>query len=165
LSNPPADHGAGPTHPVAVPGTAVPPGATSETLQLLRALLDVGAQVAPAVARRAEMSHSELAALELLMAHQVGPADLARHLQVTSAASSGIVDRLERRGHVRREPDTDDKRRTRVVVTDSARAEVIGHLMPMFASLDALDATLSEDDRVVVERFLRGAIEALERLL
>ena len=160
MSNPPQEHGTGP-----VPDFAVPPGASSETLLLLRELLEVSAQVAPAVARRAEMSHSELAALELLMEHQVGPADLARHLQVTSAASSGIVDRLERRGHVRREPDALDKRRTRVVVTDSARAEVIGHLMPMFSSLGLLDATLSDDEREVVERFLRGAIEALRRLL
>jgi len=160
LSNPPQEQGTGP-----VPDFVVPPRASSETLQLLRELLDVGAQVAPAVARRAEMSHSELAALELLMVHQVGPADLGRHLQVTSAASSGIVDRLERRGHVRREPDETDKRRTRLVVTDSARAEVIGHLMPMFSSLDVLDGTLSESERAVVERFLRGAIEALRRLL
>lgn len=165
MSNPTPDpRPGGPAGP-GVSGPGVPPGVASETLQLLRQLLDVGSQVAPAVARRAAMSNSELAALELLIDHQVGPADLARHLQVTSAASSGIVDRLERRGHVRRERDAADGRRTRLVVTDSARAEVIGHLMPMFAGLAAIDDTLTDEERAAVERFLRGAIEALRRLL
>ena len=135
------------------------------TLLLLRELLSVGAQVGPSVARRAELSHSELAALELLVERQVGPVDLARHLGVTSAASSGIVDRLEARGHVRREPDERDGRRTRVVLTDSGREDVLGRLMPMFVALQQLDATLSPEDRKVVDRYLRGAIDAVSRLV
>ena len=155
------------SNPVGPPEGAahgVPTAVQSVTMQLLRELLDVATLVGPAVAKRADMSHTELTALELLLEHQVGPTDLARHLQVTSAASSGIVDRLETRGHLRREPDERDRRRTRLVVTDSARREVIGHLMPMFAALADLDDTLDEQERVVVERFLRGAIEAIRRL-
>jgi DNA-binding MarR family transcriptional regulator len=135
------------------------------TLLLLRELLDVGARVGPSVARRADLSHSELAALELLVERQVGPVDLAKHLGVTSAASSGIVDRLEARGHVRREPDERDGRRTRVVLTDTGREDVLGHLMPMFVALQQLDATLTPEDREVVDRYLRGAIDAVGRLV
>jgi DNA-binding MarR family transcriptional regulator len=86
-------------------------------------------------------------------------------LGVTSAASSGIVDRLEARGHVVREPDEHDGRRTRVVLTHSGREDVLGHLMPMFVALRELDATLDEDERRVVDRFLEGAAAALRRLL
>lgn len=135
------------------------------TLLALRELLHVAGQVGPSVARRAELSHSELAALELLVERQVGPADLARHLGVTTAASSGIVDRLEARGHVVREPDESDGRRTRVVLTHSGRRDVLGHLMPMFVALAQLDAGLSEEDRAVVDRYLRGATDALRRLV
>lgn len=155
------------SNPVGPPeGSApgVPAAVQSVTMQLLRELLDVATQVGPAVAKRAEMSRTELSALELLLDHQLGPTELARHLQVTSAASSGIVDRLETRGHLRREPDEQDRRRTRLVVTDSARREVIGHLMPMFAALADLDDTLDEQERAVVERFLEGAIGAIRRL-
>ncbi len=137
----------------------------TSTLLALRELLQIAHQVGPAVAKRAELGHSELAALELLVERQVGPADLARHLGVTSAASSGIVDRLVARGHVRREADESDGRRTRVVLTDSGREEVLGHLMPMFVSLAQLDATLSAEERAVVDRYLRGAISSLRRLL
>lgn len=137
----------------------------TSTLLALRELLQVAQQVGPAVAKRAELGPSELAALELLVERQLGPADLARHLGVTSAGSSGIVDRLVARGHVTREPDPSDGRRTRVVLSDSGREEVLGHLMPMFIGLARLDADLTDDERAVVDRYLRGAIAAIRPLI
>ncbi len=88
-----------------------------------------------------------------------GPVEIAHELGVTSAAVSGIVDRLEDRGHVTRRPHDTDRRRTQVVITDSGREEVIGYLMPMFAALARLDASLAEEDRELVARYLRGAID------
>ena len=108
---------------------------------------------------------SALSALEMLTRESVGPGDLARHLGVTSAAATGIVDRLVARGHVERQPHEADGRRTQVVLTDSGRAEVIGHLMPMFLALDELDRSLAPDERDVVDRYLTGAIEAIRRIL
>ena len=137
----------------------------STTLQLLRLLLDAGQQSGPALARRAGLTHSELTALEQLTRHDWGPGELARHLGVTSAAASGIVDRLVARGHVERQPHADDKRRTAVVLTDSGRREVLGHLMPMFVALDELDRSLSEEERAVVDRYLTGAIDAIRSVL
>jgi DNA-binding MarR family transcriptional regulator len=137
----------------------------TESLTALKELIDVSAAVAPAVAARAALSHSELTALEHLMRRPIGPVELARVLGVTSAASSGIVDRLAARGHVVREPHPSDRRRTQVVITGSGREEVLGHLMPMFTALDDLDSRLSEEERTVVARYLRGAIDAMRRLL
>lgn len=137
----------------------------TSTLNRLRALLDVAQQSGPAVARKADLTHTELTALEHLTRQAWGPTELARHLGVTSAAASGIVDRLVARGHVSRQPHEADGRRTQVVLTDSGRTEVLGHLMPMFAALDELDRSLSEDERVVVDRYLAGAIEAIRRIL
>lgn len=135
------------------------------TLQLLRELLDVAAAVRPAVARRASLSHNELHVLELLFEGPAGPSDLARRLGVTSAASSGIVARLEERGHVTRAPHASDGRRHQVTLTDSGAAEVMGHLAPMFAALHELDVGLDDEQRRVVERYLAGAVAALRRLL
>lgn len=137
----------------------------TSTLTLLRQLLDISQRANPALARRADLSHSELSALEMLTRESVGPGDLARHLGVTSAAATGIVDRLVARGHVERQPHEADRRRTQVVLTDSGRAEVIGHLMPMFLALDELDRSLAPDERDVVDRYLTGAIEAIRRIL
>ena len=143
----------------------VPDWQPSRTLLMLRELLDVASAATPAVARRAGLSVSELSALELLMAGEHGPTDLARRLGVTSAASSGIVDRLVARGHAVRRPDEVDGRRTRVMITEGGRVDVLRQLMPMFAALAEMDATFTDEERAVVERYLRGAIEATRRLL
>ena len=137
----------------------------SSTLDALQELVDVAAQVPAEVARQAGLSTSELHSLRHLFDSPMGPVDLARALGVTSAASSGIVDRLASRGHVERRSDPDDGRRTSVVITDSGRAEVMHRLAPMFAGLAALDSSLDDDERVVVERYLRGAVAAMRALM
>ncbi len=137
----------------------------TESLEALRELVDVGTLVGPAIARRARLSRSELAALELLTKGSAGPVHLARELGVTSAASSGIVDRLVARGHVERRPHASDRRRTEVVITASGREEVLGHLMPMFVALQELDSQLDPRERAAITRYLRGATAAMRRLL
>lgn len=145
--------------------SVVPEFRMSGTLEALQELIDVAEATTPAVARQAGLSTSELHSLRHLSATPMGPVELARVLGVTSAASSGVVDRLVARGHAERRPHPEDGRRTEVVITDSGRAEVLERLQPMFASLAALDNGLTDEQREVVERYLRGAIEAMRRLL
>lgn len=143
----------------------VPAWEGSPTLDALQELVDVAAQVPHEVARRAGLSTSELHSLRHLFDTPMGPVDLARALGVTSAASSGVVDRLVARGHVERRPHPDDRRRTEVVITDAGRREAVRHLAPMFEGLARTDAALSPAEREVVERYLRGAIAAMKALM
>jgi DNA-binding MarR family transcriptional regulator len=117
------------------------------------------------VARRAELTHHELQTLEIVMDAARGPGEIAHELGVTSAAASGIVDRLAARGHVTRQPHSTDGRRTQVVITDSGREEVLGYLMPMFATLAQLDASMDDEQRALIAGYLRGAIAAMRPLL
>ncbi len=137
----------------------------SSTLSLLRQLTRLAEQAAPAVARRASLTHNELRALEHLMDQPMGPSELGRLLGVSSAAASGIIDRLEARGHAQRASHASDGRRTSVTISPGGRTEVVGHLMPMFRELAALDQSLSDADRVVVDRFLAGAVRALRTIV
>jgi len=146
-----------------VPG--VPEWRTTGTLTALQELVEVSETVPAVVARKAGLSTSELHSLRHLMRGPIGPVDLAKVLGVTSAASSGVVDRLVGHGHAERRSHPGDGRRTEVVITDSGRAEVLARMTPMFESLAALDATLSEADRAVVERYLRGATAAMKNLM
>lgn len=134
------------------------------SLLALRALLAEGARLRHVVARRAGLSATEMAALEHLSREPLGPSEVARRLDVSTAASTGIVDRLVARGHAERRSHPDDRRRTEVFVSPSGRQEVTGHLMPMFLALDRLDRSFTPDERAVVERYLRGAVEALEQV-
>lgn len=137
----------------------------SRTLVALRDLVSAGARVNHVVARRAGISDTELVTLEHLSRDQIGPAEVARRLEVSTAAATGIVDRLVARGHVERRPHAADRRRTELVLTASGRGEVVGHLLPMFIALDRLDREFSEEERAVVERYLRGAVDAFEQVL
>lgn len=137
----------------------------TETLTRLRELVNVAAQVRPTVATRAGLSTNELLALEHLFAGPLGAGEVGRRLQVTSAAITQIVDRLAQRGHVEREPHPTDRRRTLVRLTDSGRAEVLEHLMPMFRALAEMDADLNETERHVVARYLQRATDAFRSVL
>lgn len=144
--------------------TEVNPGEQSEALRLLRELVEASAQMSKSIARHSELNHSELETLQLLLKGPVGPSDIARHLDVTTAAASGIVDRLVDRGHADRLPHDQDRRRVQVHITETARAEVVEQLVPMFVGLMQADAALTEEERQVVVRFLRSAIAAVRRV-
>jgi DNA-binding MarR family transcriptional regulator len=145
--------------------SVVPGYQRSSSLDALQELVDVAGQVPHEVARKAGLSVSELHSLRHLMTAPMGPVELARELGVTSAASSGIVDRLVGRGHAQRRPHPDDGRRTVVVITESGRLEVFTRLAPMFSGLAEIDSSLTDDERVLVERYLRGATAAMRALM
>ncbi|MEO9322151.1 MarR family transcriptional regulator [Nocardioides sp. C4-1] len=130
------------------------------TMEAVQQLVVAAVEVRRVIGRRTGLSELEMAALEQVVAAPTSPGAIARQLKVSTAASTGVVDRLEQRGHVERRPHETDRRRTEVHVTASGRTEVVGHLRPMLEALTELDASLDDDERAVVERYLRGVIEA-----
>ncbi|HXH80935.1 MarR family winged helix-turn-helix transcriptional regulator [Nocardioides sp.] len=134
------------------------------SLDALRECTEAGARVRGVVARQAGLSESELVALEHLVREPLGPAELSRRLEVSTAAATGIVDRLTSHGHVTRAPHAEDRRRTQVLVTASGREEVLRRLLPMFRALRELDESFDPAERAVVERYLRGATEAFRQI-
>lgn len=134
-------------------------------LTALQELLELSARVRHSVAGRLDLYPGDLDAMQHLMGKPLGPVDLAKRLGLTSAAATVAVDRLQARGHVVREHDPDDGRRTRVVVTASGRADVFAELLPMFQALESAAADLSEGERAVVAHFLTRAIDALRTRL
>jgi DNA-binding MarR family transcriptional regulator len=87
------------------------------------------------------LSLRQFAALRGIEEGASSPGELARLWQVTPAVITGIVDRLERRGLVRREPDPEDRRRLRLALTEAGRrasdeveAALTGELAARFAA-------------------------------
>lgn len=135
------------------------------SLQALRDVVEASGKLRRVVARRAGLGESELVALQHLMLGARGPAEVARLLEVSTAASTGIVDRLVAHGHVERRPHPADRRRTDVHVTESGREEVVSLLLPMFVELARLDAEFDDEERAVVARYLRRALEAIDAVI
>lgn len=100
-----------------------------------------------------------LAVLYLLTAEVdeqlVTPKDLAAHLQMSTAAASGLVDRLERAGYVRREAHPSDRRGITVVLTEDGRRRADDTIGAVYGRLLDLAESLSPDDASTVLRFLQ----------
>jgi DNA-binding MarR family transcriptional regulator len=119
---------------------------------------------------QANQLSGELSLRQLTMLYAIhqgisSPKLLARRLLVTPAVITGLLDRLERQGYVRREADPEDRRRLRMVLTEAGltvsqqvRQALTGDLAAQFAS--ASPAELKELGRALdlVERAL-GVLE------
>jgi DNA-binding MarR family transcriptional regulator len=74
--------------------------------------------------------------------------DLAQALRITVGGTSKLADRIERAGLIRREPDPDDRRASRVALTDSGRRTLAAAVKTYEAELARiLDPELSEEEQ------------------
>src|SRR6476469_9618633 len=128
----------------------------------LRALGAAEAEASGALARRMGMHPTDLSAMSHVAAAdgRLGPRELSTRLGLTPAAVTDVVDRLQAAGHLLRERDTTDRRRVRLVPSESAATEVRGQLRSLLAPLDAMTADLTETERDAIRRYLDAATEA-----
>ncbi|MFE5487331.1 MarR family winged helix-turn-helix transcriptional regulator [Streptomyces sp. NPDC056527] len=87
---------------------------------------------------------------------------LATLLVCDASNITGIVDRLESRGLVRREPDAADRRVKNVVVTDEGREVILRVREEMQATHGALD-TLGAEDRATLYALLERLRPGMEK--
>jgi DNA-binding MarR family transcriptional regulator len=92
---------------------------------------------------------TDLGALCLLLLHGPAPAGrLAELTDLTTGAVTGVVDRLEKGGFVRREVDPADRRKV-IIVPDAERVD--RDLFPHFRSLQRAAASQFYDDFSIAE--------------
>lgn len=107
--------------------------------------------------------YSTTARLTLIRLHADGPArisDLARVEGVTQPGMTGLVNRLETEGLVRRRPDPTDARAALVEITDSGRAFVEARRDERVRALSGRLDRLTDADRAAI----LAALPALDRL-
>ncbi|GAA2740320.1 MarR family winged helix-turn-helix transcriptional regulator [Terrabacter aerolatus] len=147
------------------PPESTPPRAHEPETWALRALGAATAEASGALARRMRMHPTDLSAMSHVAASDghLGPRELSTRLGITPAAMTDVVDRLEAAGHLLRERDTADRRRVRLVPTESAATEVRGQLRSLLDRLDALTHEFSDGERDAIHRYLRSATEVYHR--
>ena len=102
-----------------------------------------------------DMNGSDLAALRMLIVREqrgewVSPHEIARHLAISTASTTKLLDRLAERGHIERRPHPADRRARIVVLTDRARSEFYRHLGARMAKMrDVMNAYTDDELRVV----------------
>ena len=128
----------------------------------LRDLATAGSEASTALARRMTMHPTDLAAMSHIAyaAEQLGPGELSSRLGITPAATTDLIDRLEAAGHLLRERNPADRRRVRLVPTESAKAAVRSQLADLLDRLDAVSEDFTADERAAIQRYLEAAAAA-----
>jgi DNA-binding MarR family transcriptional regulator len=90
--------------------------------------------------------------------------ELASELELSTGATTRLVDRLERVGHLARTADPGDGRRRLVSVTPTARATAGAYFGQLGARVEAVLAEFDPEERAVIDRFLADLVEAMDDL-
>ena len=137
------------------------PEVDTAALHVTGRLSRIGAHLAnrqEAVFDQFGLNRGEVGALSALRVagppHRLSPGRLGRGLMLSSAGITSRIDRLERRGLVRRLPDPDDRRGVIVELTDQG-VEVV----------DAAVAAVAKSDRELLERLDPDEVTELAGIL
>ncbi|MHB1640895.1 MAG: MarR family winged helix-turn-helix transcriptional regulator [Candidatus Dormibacteria bacterium] len=136
---------------------------SAEVQVALRALRDLAATLqrhTEATSKYLGMSWTEVRTLNFVSRRgAVTPTELSVYLGVTSGGVTGIIDRLESSGHLRRTDDRHDRRKIRIEVTDSAREVARRSLGSLTESLGDLLSSKSAEELELLSTLL-GEVEA-----
>ncbi len=116
-----------------------------------------------AIAQRLGLSAVEHKALSLIT--RTGPLTagaLARHTGLTSGAVTGLVDRLEGAGYVRRTPDPADRRRILVAAIPDRHPDLTGVFAELGQEMAKFIAKYDERELAVIGDWITNTIKALQ---
>src|ERR1700735_3397082 len=110
-----------------------------------------------AAADRIGINATDLNCLNILSFNgQMTAGELARATGLTTASITGVIDRLEEVGYVRRERDTRDRRRVVVhLVLDKALHDVAPVFLPLVREWQQMAADYSDDELRLIVAFYR----------
>ena len=94
--------------------------------------------------------------------HELTPTELAKHRMMTSGGMTAALDRLERKGLVKRVPNPSDRRGSLVRLTDAGR-DVIDQAMTQHVITEQrLVAALDDDEQAQLRVLLRKLLHAVD---
>ncbi|WBU37938.1 MarR family winged helix-turn-helix transcriptional regulator [Homoserinibacter sp. YIM 151385] len=115
------------------------------------------------------MGETDILALRYVVAAEkagriVTAKQLASRLEISTPSTTALIDRLERSGHVRREPHPTDRRAVTIVPTASTHDEVRHTLGSMHERMVEVAETLDRRSAQAVIEFLTRMREAVDEV-
>ncbi len=115
------------------------------------------------LARTHQLTGPQLICLrELSKSGAISPGQLARDVSLSAATVTGILDRLEHRGLVRRRRNPKDKRRVITSITAAGRELVAAAPAPLHHRLASGLERLSMEDQAQIASALESVVEMME---
>lgn len=128
---------------------------------LLRELIDVTDDFERALAGELAINATDLTAMEHLIASgPLSPTALAERLELSTAAVTTVIDRLEASGHAHRAPNPEDRRGTLVVPEPASIGRAMRRIVPMVTAVDDAIRAFPPDEQAVIVRYLDSVVEA-----
>lgn len=116
-----------------------------------------------------DMGENELLVLRFLARaalreEQVTPVALSRYLGITSASTTALLDRLEKSGHITREPNPQDRRSVLITSTQKSDSEVRDTLAAMHVRMMSVVRAMDPGQRETVIAFLDAMRQAVDQI-
>jgi DNA-binding MarR family transcriptional regulator len=133
--------------------------ASPPILEDLREIVQLSGEFERHLGRVLGVNSTDLTAMEhLIESGPLSPSELARRLQVSTAASTLVVDRLEASGHAVRQRHGDDRRKVVVVPSPDSARRAADELLPVVRGVAQLLVDLAPEEADAVARFLHRVV-------
>ncbi|BCW80430.1 MarR family winged helix-turn-helix transcriptional regulator [Arthrobacter sp. NicSoilC5] len=114
---------------------------------------------------RKDMHRTDMNALAVIMRHTargnvVTPGLLRKELNLSSPATTALIDRLDNSGHVVRERQSTDRRQVQLKMTPKAFQEGGAIFAPLAQHMGSAMAGFTEEELDTVTRFMTAMIDA-----
>ena len=107
------------------------------------------------LAKRLAIDAHGLEAMDNLIAlGPLTPTELAHRLDISTAAMTLVLNRLEDAGHIRRERHPNDGRKLLVIANDESADQAQNMVLPLVEGVEALIASMSASEREIASRFV-----------
>lgn len=130
-------------------------------------LRDAERRVSEASALYMELNETDMRALHFLIVNEnlgkdVTASTITRHLRVSPATTTKILDRLDKGSHITRSPHPTDRRVTTIRITPETRKAAYETVGALQARRFQAAARLTRKERDVVIRFLQDMTEQID---
>ena len=128
----------------------------------MRLMSSFDALLSHAIAKRAGVNPTDVETMDLL--NTLGPmtaGELSRRTGLTTGATTRLIDRLARKGYVRRTPDESDRRRVVIEPIEENLAPLQALFDPVIERMNAAWATFSHEELASILDFVRKSNAAV----
>ncbi|MEB7446814.1 MarR family winged helix-turn-helix transcriptional regulator [Arthrobacter koreensis] len=113
------------------------------------------------------MNETDLLAIRYVMqarqaGKSIGPKDLSRVLNISTASTTALIDRLQKGGYLTRRPHPTDRRALEIIPTENADLEVRDTLGAMHRKMLDTAEALTPEEAGTITRFLREMAHVLD---
>lgn len=144
---------------VEVDSGAGPAGRVREASLLLREILDLTVDLEADVGSELDVNRRDFEAMQhLVMSGPLSPTEIARRLDVSTAAATLIVDRLSAVGHVTRQPHPSDRRGVLVVPNPASVDRAMARILPLISGVDRVLDDFTGEEQGVITNYLAGVV-------